>query len=252
MNADDVLGQLDQKQRQRAIVIHNAVVKCTKAYNSDSTAANLRDLKAAEAEWDRIVAEVVSENKIEIADNQTDDHFSNRLEAWQYLQDSGWQIGRSQFYEHCKQGRLPRKDGRYLRADVDRYAQNHCRLAETGEKVNDKLARMAEEKAETELAREKARLEKELMALAINRGEFVPRDEVEQMIVGRAVALLAHLRAMVQMSASDLIALVGGDQKYQRELIGALNEKIEEYVAVFAKDIEFEIIFEKNIKGDEV
>jgi hypothetical protein len=178
---------------------------------------------------------------------EEDDAFANKLEAWQYLQDSGWQIGRSQFYEHCKQGRLPRgKDGRYLRANVDRYAENHCRLAETGEKVNEKMARMAEVKAETELARDKVRLEKETMELAIKRGDYVPREEVEQMIVGRAVALLSHLRAMVQMSASDLIALVDGDQKHQRELIGALNDKIEEYVAVFAKDVEFEVIFEKN------
>ena len=175
-----------------------------------------------------------------------DDFFATKLDAWQYLQDSGWQIGRSQFYEHCKQGRLPRKDGRYLRADVDRYAQHHCRAADTGEKVNEKLSRIAEEKIETELARDKTRLEKELMELAIKRGEYVPRDEVEQMIVGRAVALLAHLRAMAAMKASDFIALVAGDQRRQRDLIDALNENIEDYVAIFAKDIEFEVIFEKN------
>lgn len=180
---------------------------------------------------------------------ESDDYFDKRIEAWEYLKDSGWQIGRSQFYEHIKQGRLPRtKDGRYRREDVDRYAQNHCRLVETGEKVNDRLSRMAEEKAETELHREKTRLEKEQMDLAIRRGEYVARDEVEQMIVGRAVAMLAHLRAMVQMSASDLIALVEGNQRHQRELIAALHGRIEEYVAIFAKDIEFEVIFEKNTK----
>jgi hypothetical protein len=179
-----------------------------------------------------------------------DDIFTTKLDAWHYLQDSGWQIGRSQFYEHCKQGRLPRKDGRYLRADVDRYAEHHCRLAETGEKVNDKLSRMAEEKAEVELERDKKRLEKETMELAIRRGEYVPRDEVEQMIVGRAVAMLAHLRAMVRMSASDLIALVEGSQNRQRDLIDALHEKIEDHLSIFAKDIEFEVIFEKNVKDE--
>lgn len=183
---------------------------------------------------------------------EPDDLFANRLEAWQYLQDSGWQIGRSQFYEHCKEGRLlrDRATGKYAQAAVDRYAEIHCRRIETGEKVNETRTRMAEEKAETELEREKVRLERERHELAVRRGDYVPRDEVELMIVGRAVAMLAHLRAMVQMRASDWIALVEGDQQRARDLIDTVHGAIEEHLAVFAKDIEFEVIFEKNHKGD--
>lgn len=179
-----------------------------------------------------------------------DDHFPHKLAAWEYLRDSGWQIGRSQFYEHCKQGRLPRKDGRYLRADVDRYAATHCKLESTGEKVNDTLSRMAEEKASTELAREKVRLERERHDLEARRGNYVPRDEVELMIVGRAVAMLAHLKAMVQMRAQDWIELVGGDQARSRELIDTVWTGIEEHLATFARDVEFEVIFEKNSKAE--
>lgn len=177
-----------------------------------------------------------------------DDHFPNKLEAWQYLQDSGWQIGRSQFYQHCKDGRLRREaDGRYSREAVDRYAKIHCRLVETGERVNDKLSRMAEQKAETELEREKVRLAREQHDMAVRRGDVVARDEVEQMIVGRAVAMLAHLKAMAQMRAADWIHLVEGNQERARELIDAVQTSIEEHLAVFAKDIEFDVIFEKNI-----
>lgn len=246
MSIDLVLDRLDPKQRQRAIVIHNAVVKCTKAYNSESTAANLRDLKAAEAEWERIVAAAmpgIDENQ----DRQQDDRFENRLEAWNYLKDSGWQIGRSQFYTHCSEGRLLReRDGSYRRDRVDKYAELHCRRIETGERVNDTLSRMAEEKARTELDREKVRLEKEQHDMAIRKGEYVPRDEVELMIVGRAVAMLAHLKAMVQMRAGDLIELVEGKQDRAQELIAVLGLHVEETLSVFARDVEFEVIFEKN------
>jgi hypothetical protein len=184
---------------------------------------------------------------------EDDDIFSTRLEAWQYLQDSGWQIGRSQFYQHCKEGRLlrDRSSGKYTQVAVDKYAHLHCRRLETGEKVNNTRSRMADEKAETELEREKVRLERERHDLAVRRSEYVARDEVELMIVGRAVAMLAHLKAMVQMSVPDWIELVEGKQERGRELIDAIHIGIEEHLAVFARDIEFEVIFEKNIKTTE-
>lgn len=181
-------------------------------------------------------------------DENQDDLFNTRLEAWQYLQDSGWRIGRSQFYQHCKEGRLllDRKTGKYLQAAVDKYAQLHCRLAETGERVNDKRDRLAESKAEVEYERELVRLDKDRHDLAVRRGEYVPRDEVELMIVGRAVALLAHLKALVQMQSGDWIELVEGRPERAQELIGTVNRAIEEHLSVFARDIEFDVIFEKN------
>jgi hypothetical protein len=194
-----------------------------------------------------------TEEQVAPADTiEADDLFASRLEAWQYLQDSGWRIGRSQFYQHCKEGRLllDRKTGKYLQAAVDKYAQLHCRLAETGERVNDKRDRLAESKAEVGFEREKLRLEKERHDLAIQRGEYVPRDEVELMIVGRAVALLAHLKALVQMQSGDWIELVDGNPERAQELIGTVNRAIEEHLSVFARDIEFDVIFEKNDKNN--
>ena len=173
--------------------------------------------------------------------------FPNRLAAWEYLREGGWQIGRAQFYQHCKEGRLPRQqDGSYARRDVDRYAKHHCRLLETGERINDTLSRIAEEKAATELAREKVRLERDRHDLAVRRGEYIPREEVELMIVGRAVAMLAHLKSMCRMKAPEWIDLVEGSQERGRELIDAVEAGIEEHLAVFARDVEFEVLLEKN------
>jgi len=181
-------------------------------------------------------------------DENQEDIFATRLDAWQYLQDSGWQIGRSQFYQHCKEGRLlrDRKTGKYLQAAVDKYAALHCRLAETGEKVDGKLSRMAEDKATTELQREKVRLEREQHELAVRKGEYVQRDEVELMIIGRAVAMLAHLKAMTQMRSGDWIELVEGKQERAQELIIAINNSIEEHLVAFARDVEFDVILERN------
>lgn len=181
------------------------------------------------------------------ADAEIPESFPNRLAAWEYLRDEGWQIGRAQFYEHCREGRLPRQpDGTYLRRDVDRYAKHHCRRVETGERVNDTLSRMAEEKAKVELEREKVRLARENHDLSVRRGEFVAREEVELMIVGRAVAMMSHLKAMIRMRVPDWIDLVGGDQERARELIDAAQRGVEEHLSVFARDVEFEVLLEKN------
>ena len=249
LEISQLVGQVGQEDKVRLVTHHNAVVKNTKAYQSDPTEARLRNLRAAE----QALADEVKRLQPEKEDQGSpDDRFANRLEAWQYLQDSGWQIGRSQFYAHCKEGRLRReKDGSYLRERVDKYAELHCRLAETGERVNDRIAKMAEEKATTELEREKVRLQKEQHDLALRLGDYVARDEVELMIVGRAVAMLSHLKAMVQMRAGDLIELVEGKQERVQELIAVLHEHIEDHLAVFAKDIEFDIIFEKNSSSEE-
>jgi hypothetical protein len=245
-----LIEQASPQDKVRITVYHNAVVKCTQAYQGDSTAAKMRDLRAAEEALARAVAEITAgvETENETGEEEQEDIFNTRLDAWQYLQDSGWQIGRSQFYQHCKEGRLlrDRTTKKYLQAAVDKYAQLHCRLAETGEKVNDKLGRMAEDKATTELEREKVRLEKDQHDLAVRKGEYVPRDEVELMIIGRAIAMLAHLKAMVQMQSGNWIELVEGNQERAQELIGSLNRSIEEHLATFARDIEFDVILERN------
>ncbi len=185
------------------------------------------------------------------ADDEFPESFPNRLAAWEYLRDEGWQIGRAQFYEHCREGRLPRRpDGTYLRRHVDKYASHHCRRVETGERVNDTLSRKAEEKARVELEREKVRLERDRHDLDVRRGKYLPTDEVEQMLVGRAVALRAHLKAMSRMKAADWIDLVGGDQERARELIGAVDAAVEEHLAVYARDVEFEVLLEKNVEAE--
>ena len=250
MDIAALIEQASPQDKVRLTIYHNAVVKCTNAYQADPTASKLKDLRAAEEARDSAVSEITAGSGTagQDAEENQEDIFDTRLDAWQYLQDSGWQIGRSQFYQHCKEGRLlrDRKTGKYLQSAVDKYAQIHCRLTETGEKVNDKRERMAEGKATVEYEREKVRLEKDQLDLAVRKGEYVQRDEVELMIIGRALAMLAHLKAMVQMQSGDWIELVEGKQEHVQELIGTLNRSIEEHLATFARDVEFDVILERN------
>ena len=177
--------------------------------------------------------------------------FEHRAAVLRHLQDTGWQIGRSQFYKHCDEGRLVREqNGTYTLAAVDTYAAAYCRRIETGKRLPEHTATLAEQREVVRLARERVKLKMEEHELAERSGALVARDEVEMMIVGRAVAMLAHLKAMVQMQAAEWIDLAEGNQARGRELIDTIWEAIEEHLSLFAKDIEFEVIFEPTTPAE--
>lgn len=173
--------------------------------------------------------------------------FPSKRAALEYLQDEGWQISQSQFYAHCKQQLLrPGTDGKYTSKAADKYAKMYLRSRETGQKVNEKLDRMQEEKLENDLKTSRLKIEEAEFSLGIRKGKFIPRDEVELMIVGRAVAFMAHLNHSIQSGVPDWIDIVGGDQARAPELVAAISEAIEQRMGDFAADVEFDVILEAN------
>jgi len=168
-------------------------------------------------------------------------NFPTRAAVLKHLQTTGWQVGRSAFYQHCDEGKLERDpDGSYSPAAVDRYASTFCRRLATGKRLS---AGIAEQREAIRLEREKVRLKKEQRELELIEGKSIPAGEVERMIVGRAVAMLAHLRAMTQTRAGDWIHIVNGDHSRAPELIAEVWDNIEEHLATFARDVEFTVKF---------
>ena len=171
--------------------------------------------------------------------------FPNKKAVLEYLQEAGWRISQSQFYQHCKEGLLrPGKDGRYSQAAADRYAKRWLRRVETGEKESGKLDRMQEEKLDLELRTARIKLTREEHELGVKQRKFIPRDDFELAIVARAVAFMAHLNHTIQESAPDWIELVGGDQARTPELVHAISHAIEQRMGDFAADAEFDVILE--------
>ena len=234
---------ISDADKARYTVFHNAVIKCTKLYNEDPTASKLRDLRAAEkglADLKTELAEAAPAKKQ--AKKPASPLFPSRTTAWTYLRDNGWLIGRTKFYEDCREGRLPReKNGKYTRANVDAYAATYCRRVDTGLRLGEEKGTVADQREAVRLEREKVRLQKERRELELIEGKSIPRAEVELMIVGRAVIFLAHLRAMTQMKAADWIHIVSGDQSRATELIADIQESIEEHLSTYARDVEFKI-----------
>lgn len=173
--------------------------------------------------------------------------FKSQESVLEYLKNAGWKVSKSNLNRHCKEKLLrPSEDGTYSQRAVDRYAKTWLKLAATGQKVNERLDRLQEERLEKELKAANLKLDREQFELDVRRGRFIPRDDVELMQVGRAVAFMAHLNHMVQSSVPDWIDLVGGDQGRAPELIAAISEAIEQRMGDFAADVEFDVILEAN------
>jgi len=178
----------------------------------------------------------------------SDTIFKSKIAVHRWLEENGRQISRSQFYDHCKLGLLrPHKsDGKYRLSAVQKYAKLHTRSLETGQKENDLLDKMQQEKLEVDLDTSKIKRDRERHDLAVKQGKFIPRSEFELAIVARAVAFMAHLNHTIQQQAPDWIDLVEGEQARAPELVDAISKAIEQRMGDFAADAEFDVILEVN------
>lgn len=177
--------------------------------------------------------------------------FKNKLAAWNHLIESGWQIGKSQFYDHCKEGflrpiRSGENKGKYALSAVEKYAKLNVRQTETGLKVDEKFEAHQEEMREIGLEKARTKLEAEKHDLGVKQSKYILRSDFELEIVARAVAFMAHLNHTVQEGAPDWIEIVGGDQQRTAEMVDAISRAIEQRMSDFATNTEFDIILEAN------
>ncbi len=180
------------------------------------------------------------------AGQEVPETFATKASVWEFLKGEEYIIGRSQFYQHCKDGLLRPRRGEYLLKDVTKYAKLHLRRADSGEIESDRERRIREEKLELSLQKEQVLLDKEKFDLSRKQGKFIPRADFEQAIVARAVAFMAHLNHSFQSAVPDLIDIVEGDQQRAGEMVEALSRLAEERMADFAVNAEFDVILEAN------
>ena len=179
------------------------------------------------------------------------DLFRKKSTVFTYLQDAGYDISRSQFYAHCRDGlllpvRSGENKGKYKLSTVQRYASLHVKNSETGNKESEDEQRIREEKLNVSLAREKIGLEKDALELKKKQGKTIDIEDFERGIVARTVAFFAHLNHSIYTSAPDWVDLVDGDQNKAADLVEAISKTVEQRLGDFAKNAEFEVILEQD------
>ncbi len=170
------------------------------------------------------------------------EEFATKKEAHQYLVAQGWQASQSNFYKHCSEGRLTPKNGIYRREAVDRYAESFLRRKDTGKRVADELEAMQKRKLDLELEYQAKRNEKLDHELSVATGKYIPREDVERELAGRAVVIKTGLHHLAQTMAGEWIELVGGDQGKAGELIAAIQDDFAQLLNRFASLDNFEVV----------
>jgi len=248
--AEELKGKATQLEISKISLFSNDVKRALIALNQESSLTNRKNLADAESVqtaffsqlWEKYIAGEQKESDQKRV-------FPSKMQAWAYLAGEGWDVKRSSFYEHCLQGKVRDVNKKFFKRDLDSYADAHCKKTEEKMLEDQGASFLAEEKVKVSLAREKVRLEREERELDALKGLYIKKDEVELVIVARAVAMLSHLKAMVQMEAPGWIGIAEGEQSRQRELIEVIWENIEETVSIFSKDVEFEVVLKKNAIG---
>lgn len=164
----------------------------------------------------------------------------NKADILRFLRANGWEIRRDTFYRHCKTGKLNKnRSGVYTLRGVKKYAETWLVRTDTGKTVNQEGNELLTRKTEKEIERIDTVTQRERFRLDVDRGKYILRSDVESELAGRAIVLDNGLTYLIQSSAAEIIALVGGDQTRSGELVAFLNEKKDLLMNKYATMSEF-------------
>lgn len=163
-------------------------------------------------------------------------------DALSFLQDKGWEITKSKFYNHCGEGKCGKnRAGYYTWRGLKKYAETHLVRSDSGESVEAESSRLVEKKIREEIKRLEIKNRRELFAEEVERGKYLPRADIERELCSRGLVLDSGLSHFLRSRAPELIAMVKGEQKYLPELIEYLMVKKDELMDGFARMADFEI-----------
>lgn len=222
-------------------MLNNAFVTTTNEYKSNASSGTVKKWRDLKEELAGLLERL--EDQYDLGQNSPV-QFKSKAAVLRWLGDNGWQISRTQFYAHCAEGLLRARKGVYSLKVVEKYASLHVKKAETGQKENDRLTKQQEIERQLDIDIKEIKKKKEQHGLDVLDKKYIPRDEFELAIAGRAVAFMAHLNHMVQQNVPDWIDLVSGDQDSAAELVEAISVTIGERMSDFSADAEIDVIFD--------
>lgn len=237
---EKLIADKPKQIRAKAVLLFNGAAKSAQEYQTNATAANLRDWQAAQDALEKFAAQLAG------ADGVTSDKpLANLAEVLDYLKESDWKVTKTTLYRHHKEGRIaPRPDGSYSLRDVERYARTWLKQVSTGKKIAEKVEELQRRKLEIEL--DNLELDKKRKALNYGRetGALIPREQVENELATRAGILDAGLKHWIQSRAAEWIRMTDGDTKKVGDLINRMNHDLDEHINTYAAPLDYQVVIE--------
>lgn len=218
--------------KAKAVVLFNGMVQGANAYQKDSTAANLRNWRAAEKELDEFLASIGE-------GATTERTFRSITAVVKYLYDQGYKISDRTGYNHKHKGLIrPRADGKYYLSDVMAYAgAGHIQKLDGTRPEDSDPDLERKRRAEAETAEYLARIHKVKAEALENR--YIERFAFDKAISQRAALFKNDLETLARSKAPDMVSLVHGDTGHIPDLIEYLLSLFEQCLGRYAENREF-------------
>ena len=239
-----LLDVADQQDQIKLKVLHNAVIKCLKDYQADSTSAHLNDWQKAEGALEVFVVDLWGKHF------QDEKSLANILAVVDYLSGQGWKVRKSAVYNHKKEGKLrPQPDGTFRIADVERYAETYLRRKDGTE--SGKLDKLQQEKLIAEIDKTKAQARHWTMKAETFSGAYVPKELFEAELAKRAAIFRNDLETFAAAEAGGIVSLAAGDAGKISDVIEWILGRVEDFLARYSEEKEFKVPLPPTDRDDD-
>jgi len=174
-----------------------------------------------------------------------------RPAALKYLQDEGWEVAKTKFYDDIKKGLVSLQPDKTLRQqDLTNYARANLKR-KAGAESGEAIAKDQGEKLHEEILKIRAQRENSQFDLAVKQKKFLPKADFAREMAARARVLDTYQAHYFRSNASKLIALVGGDLKKIDSFIEAIDKARKESLSRFATLDQFQVMILEGGPDDE-
>ena len=241
---EKLLANQPPEIRGKGILLFNGMSAGARAYQTESSATNLRNWQAAEA---AMTAFIEGLDRRAAADAE---QFSTLADVLDYLKDAGWKATKATLYRHHAEGKiLPRRDGSYYIRDVEKYARTFLKQQATGKRIQERVDELQRKKLEKELQNLELEISRKTFALERDQEKYIPKELMDIELAGRAGILEAGLKHWIQSHAADWIRMSEGNTKKAGELIQFMNHGIDEHINEYASVREYRVIIDDDEPG---
>lgn len=166
--------------------------------------------------------------------------FKNVGAVLAYLDEAGRQIKKTKLYADIRKGLLKKQNNNFRKRDVDRYASS-LPLATTPDGRSEAAAERLRRREEAEIRIKEASAAREELRTSILQGKYVLRDQVDQELAARAVALNTGIKSQLEAASLDLIITVNGKPEMAHPFTQALETIVDAACNEYAQLLDFEV-----------
>lgn len=222
-------SKFDALLKKEEELLEKAVVQTMKAYNERTIVANLRDWEAAKAALENYRAKT-AQKAAEVVS------FAKKREVIAYLIQQGWDVKPDSSKVNADLDGIPRKQGVWSKKAIDEYAAMFFRKADG---ISEELTADAKRKLKADADKAVEDAIKAKRRNDIERGDYIPRAEVEQEFARRLAFLAADMERYVYHMMDRIIEAVGGDTERKPDAIEAGLLAKEEWMDRYSRPLEF-------------